>query len=209
MKLDSRIIDTIRRALSIYDPNRKLTADDLKDLKVLKLSNQHRPESESDISLVGLGKLGMIEHLSLTGFKISERDLDEIASIKMLKSITLNDCTGATIDLPNLERISISGGSFDAVLFDKMPKEYRITSYLGDDISTYIDANDYSTLEDLTIIGSKVSNMEGIKKLSQMKHLSIYESQMPEEYEETLNEIVSSGVEVTNEAHYKPVLDGR
>lgn len=209
MKLDSRIIDAIRSTLKIYDPDRKLTAEDLRDLKKLKLSNGSKGKSESDISLVGLGKLGMIEHLSLTGFNITDRELDEIASIKMLKTISLNDCTGAVIDLPNLERVSISGGGFEKVLFDKLPREFIIENYDGEDIFNYLDAYDSSSMDRLTLIECNVKSLDSIGELSGMKRLDLYGGTLPEESTSVLEGLSQDGVKIVKERQYKPALEDR
>ena len=209
MKLDSRIIDVIKKSVNIYDPDKKLTAEDLKSLKRLKLSNRVKGESESDISLVGLGKLGMIEHLSLTGFTLGESELDEIASIKMLKSIALNDCRGGVIDLPNLEKVSIAGGEFESILFDKLPKEYIIENYKGEDVFRYIDAYDSSSLNGLTLINCKVQSTDGFNDLSGMKRLAIYGSMLPDNSRSALDELERNGITIVNQEHYKPVLEDR
>ena len=209
MKLDSRIIDTIRRTLQIYDQDEKIVAEDLLDLKVLKLSNLNKGKQESDISLIGLGKLGMIEHLSLTGFNLGEDELDEIASIKMLKSLSLNDCKGEIISLPNLARVTITGGGFEQVLFDKLPKDYLIENYLGKDIFNYLDSYDSSTLQNLTLIGCNINNANRITDFKGMKRLALYENRLPENIESYLETVAQNGVNVINERQYKPVLDGR
>ena len=209
MKLDPRIIQAIRRRLQYYDPHVQIPAEDFKALKDLSINNSTGKNDKGDIDLTNIGNLWMLESLSLTGFALTEKEVEEISKMKSLKRLSLIDCTGERVQLPNLDSLQINGGAFSDISFSKLPKEYMILGFQGENIEKYIEAEDPTTMESLTVISSKVSSLDILDRTPKLKKLSLLGNTLPSNADARIDSLAKRGVKVDKKDQHTPMESGR
>ena len=167
--LDKNLESAVRDVLKKTDPKKPLTADDLKDVYILK------SRGKEIMTLSGLEKCTNLASLDLSNNAV--KDLKPLADLKNLQSLDLSNNRIEDLTplgkLVKLQYLKLDGNKIEEINGLKDLKKLSALYLSKNRIKSLKPLEEMSKLSSLYLDGNRISNISSLKKLKWLSSLDL------------------------------------
>ena len=173
--MDPQIKKLAKYKLGIFDEEQEVSAEELREVNELEVFAKSFSGKDYNIDLKSLTELPGLKILSLSGFTLSNEDVETINSLQELKELSLDQCKVKTLGLtlPKLQALVVSD-SFVASYGDTEFPEY--TEFSGIRTLDLRKVKPSTKLSQVLIENCRVAGFSNIVNSPNLTAVSLYSS---------------------------------